>query len=102
MNEATREIVRLYRGGLTVRAIGRLLGLRHMTVTIALERAGVPRDAPQSRGGKSAKLTAARVRAIRRRHAAGESPAALAREYDVHVRTIRRIVHRVTWRHVDE
>jgi transposase-like protein len=103
VDDGTREIVRLYRGGLPVRAIGRRLGLHHMAVTIALHRAGVPRDAPQSRGGGTgAKLTPARVRAIRRRAAAGESQAALARAFGVEPGTVWRIVHRVTWRDLTE
>jgi transcriptional regulator with XRE-family HTH domain len=42
------------------------------------------------------------VRAIRRRAAAGESQAALARAFGVEPGTVWRIVHRVTWRDLTE
>ncbi len=48
----------------------------------------------------AAKLTESDVRTIRRRHAARESIASLARAYGVSSRTIRDIVRYVTWRHM--
>src|SRR5262245_61772042 len=101
-DDITAGIIRLYRSGLPIRAIARRLGLHHMAVTIRLEAAGVPRDAPQSRGGGTgAKLTPGRVRAIRRRHAAGESQAALAREYGLRPGAVWRLVHRRTWKQMN-
>jgi hypothetical protein len=47
-----------------------------------------------------AKLTEDDVREIRRRHAAGERKAALAREYRVTHRTIHLAIIGETWRHV--
>lgn len=47
-----------------------------------------------------AKLTAALVRTIRRRAAAGEGQRALAREYGVNIAQVNRIVHRRLWRGV--
>lgn len=51
------------------------------------------------RGGKP-QLTEDAVRAIRSRYAQGEHKRALAREYDVSVNTIERVVSRRTWGHV--
>ena len=48
----------------------------------------------------TAKLTADQVREIRRRHAAGEVRAALAREFGVWQSTVDKIVERRSWRHV--
>ncbi len=47
-----------------------------------------------------ARLTAAAVVEIRRRHAAGESQGALAREHGVSWGTVWHVVQRKTWRHV--
>lgn len=47
-----------------------------------------------------ARFTESDVRAIRRRHAHGESICALARENRASTCTIHSIVHRKTWRHV--
>lgn len=49
-----------------------------------------------------AKLTEEKVRDIRRRAAAGETPAALAREFDVTDSTLSRVVLRKTWKHIPE
>ena len=49
-----------------------------------------------------AKLTPEIVREIRRRRAAGETIAALAREYGVGRRTLQDVVHRRTWTWLDE
>ncbi|QDV09309.1 hypothetical protein Poly30_48670 [Planctomycetes bacterium Poly30] len=46
------------------------------------------------------KLTAAKVRAIRKRHAKGESMGSIARRYGVTQPCISQIVHRAAWRHV--
>ncbi len=46
------------------------------------------------------KLTAGDVVAIRQRHARGEKPADLAREFAVTPSNVLSIVHRKTWRHV--
>lgn len=48
----------------------------------------------------STKLSATKVREMRRRHAAGEGISALAREYGVHPETARQAIHGQTWRHV--
>lgn len=48
-----------------------------------------------------AKLTAEKVREIRRRSASGEGSCALGRVYGMDSSSIRQIVRRVTWRHVD-
>lgn len=47
-----------------------------------------------------AKLTEQEVRLIRRRAAAGEAKAALAREYGVSWMTVDRIIRRVNWAHI--
>jgi hypothetical protein len=47
-----------------------------------------------------AKLTEANVREIRRRHVAGESPGRLAAVFGVGRTTIRHIICRETWTHV--
>jgi len=59
-----------------------------------------PDDAPKGEANGRAKLTDDDVREIRRRRAAGEKLAALAREYCVSHRTIRLAVIGETWRHV--
>lgn len=46
------------------------------------------------------KLTPSKVRDIRLRFFSGESRISLAREYNVHIGTIDRIVHRRSWKHV--
>lgn len=46
------------------------------------------------------KLSAADVRAIRRRHANGETPNDIAASIGVNPSTVRKIVNRVTWRTV--
>lgn len=55
-----------------------------------------------ARGEKNSKavLTAAKVRAIRRRHAKGESGVSLARAFKVTPYTISDIVRRKTWKHI--
>lgn len=50
----------------------------------------------------AAKLTPADVLAIRRRHAAGETPKALATAYGVIRNNIYSIVNRITWKHITE
>lgn len=57
------------------------------------------RHAFGARVGNS-RLSGGTVRAVRMRHRAGESQAALAREYGVHPSTIYAVVHRKWWRHV--
>jgi hypothetical protein len=54
-------------------------------------------------GGRSgtAKLTEDQVRAIKQRHALGESGSALAREYDVSPTTVGPLLRGKTWRNVD-
>lgn len=54
------------------------------------------------RGSKApwSKVTEANVVEIRRRHAAGERQAALAREFGLDQTTLHSIVHRVNWRHI--
>lgn len=49
----------------------------------------------------AAVLTVRKVREIRRRIAAGEMQNALATEFGVGKATIHRVVHRLTWRHVE-
>lgn len=49
---------------------------------------------------RSAKLTAATVRIIRQRAAAGTSQRALAREYGVSQPAIHQAVARLTWKHI--
>ncbi len=46
------------------------------------------------------KLNPRRVRAIRRGRSIGESLVSLARRFDVCSKTIERVIHRVTWKHV--
>ena len=48
-----------------------------------------------------AKLTAEKVREIRRRHAAGELQRVLAAEFEVEVSNICAIVNRRSWKHID-
>jgi hypothetical protein len=57
----------------------------------------------QKRGEQlwNAKLTADHVRAIRQRHAAGETLKALGLDYGVALSLIGRIAQRKAWRHVD-
>lgn len=57
---------------------------------------------PDLRGEKSAGavLTEAAVREIRRRNAAGDSHAAIARDMGVHKTTVASVVQGRTWRHV--
>lgn len=69
------------------------------------QRRGVPsplEDRRPARGERQhlAKLTDDAVRAIRRRHAAGETQQALADEFGVSQRAVSAVVRRVTWRHV--
>jgi 5-methylcytosine-specific restriction endonuclease McrA len=59
----------------------------------------VPADVRGARNG-SAKLTERQVGDIRRRHAAGATGRALAREYGVNETAISAIVRRLTWRHL--
>ena len=47
------------------------------------------------------KLTADQVRAIRVRYEGGMTYAALAKEYGVHLTSIRQIVTRATWGHIE-
>ncbi len=47
-----------------------------------------------------AKLTLEQIQDIRRRHAAGETQTALAREYGVRQGHVSRIIRRASWRHV--
>jgi hypothetical protein len=48
------------------------------------------------------KLTVADVLRIRARHANGESQSALGRAFGVRVQSVHDVVHRKTWRHVEE
>lgn len=56
--------------------------------------------APKGERNNKAKLTNVSVQDIRRRRAAGESGASLAREYGVCKNTVWNIVHRQNWTHV--
>lgn len=56
---------------------------------------------PRGEASPKSKLTEAQVRIIRRRHAQGETLAALGREYGVTYVAIRKIVLRQSWAHVD-
>ena len=49
-----------------------------------------------------AKLDPDKVRDIRRRHAAGETKAALARAFGVHKKTMKAVVERTKWRFVHD
>ena len=49
-----------------------------------------------------AKLSEANVRDIRAAHRAGQSLASLAREFGVHKTTVREVVTRETWKHVED
>jgi hypothetical protein len=51
-------------------------------------------------GNYNARLTEERVRAIRKRYAAGESQYALARAYGVSRSAIKNVVNHCTWKHV--
>lgn len=53
----------------------------------------------QNRPG-SVKLSPDSVRALRARHAAGESQVSLAREYGVQPQTISRVIRRTAWRNI--
>jgi hypothetical protein len=67
------------------------------------ERAGFQRHPEAAvRGEKScnAKLTEDQVREMRRRYRPGNG-AALAREFNIHQKTLMQIVNRTSWRHVD-
>ena len=55
---------------------------------------------PMGSDHPGAALTEAAVRAMRKRHAAGESIASLAAEFGVHDSTAHSAIHRNTWRHV--
>jgi hypothetical protein len=57
---------------------------------------------PGERHGR-AKMTEAKVRKLRQRYAAGGiSMLALACEYDIAFSTCRAIIHRWTWKHVED
>lgn len=47
-----------------------------------------------------AKLTDDKVRMLRARNAAGESPKALAKEFGIHKRNVFRVLNRDTWKHI--
>lgn len=55
-----------------------------------------PGCCPGARNG-NAKMTVAKVRAIRRRYEAGESPSALGRRYGIARTHVHRIVKRANW-----
>lgn len=48
-----------------------------------------------------AKLTEAKVKAIRARHEQGESHIELAREYGITPSAVRKVIARIRWKHVD-
>jgi hypothetical protein len=56
---------------------------------------------PRGESHHAAKLTDAKVAEIRRRHTLGEGRRTLAREFGVDQSTIRQVVKRWTWRHVE-
>lgn len=60
----------------------------------------MPERRPRGSQNPRAKITEADVPAIRARFADGTTVATLAREYDVHWRTMFMLVQRKTWRHV--
>jgi hypothetical protein len=49
----------------------------------------------------AAHLTDAQVREIRRLHASGVQQVTLSTDFNVAIATIYRIVHRITWRHIE-
>lgn len=61
---------------------------------------GRARKARGEAAGK-AKLTAEKVREIRRRAASGEKHPSIARDFGVHTASVWSIVHRLHWAHVD-
>ena len=52
-------------------------------------------------GHRSAKLDAERVRAMRALHAAGRSVRSLAREFGVSPASARKVIKRISWKHVE-
>jgi DNA invertase Pin-like site-specific DNA recombinase len=65
--------------------------------------AGRPLEGRAYRTGEAhpnSKLTAEKVRAIRRLHAQGWTTTALGREYGIHHSAVRKIIRWQTWRNV--
>lgn len=56
---------------------------------------------PRGEASGRAKLTEDQVRSIRRRHAGGETMTSMAADFGVGHSTVRAVVDRRTWRHVD-
>jgi hypothetical protein len=58
-------------------------------------------DQQKGEGNYNAKLLAGNILTIRKLASEGVPQKVLADEYDVHVRTIRKLVAKTTWKHLD-
>ena len=88
----------MYERGATVREIALLLDVGKDRVHRALKKVGTELRNPGPRGSFSRKLTRRDVRAIRARLGAGDSQAAVARDYNVSRQTVHKIKSGQIWK----
>jgi hypothetical protein len=104
---------RHYRAGATANQIARrlkvslsttknlLAGITWRSVPDPLGHGSGYPGASHGRRCSKAKLTDAKVREIRRRHAAGETQADLCREFKITACPMSRLIRGLTWKHVE-